>query len=327
MTAIRVLLADDQELVRAGLRMMIDRAAGLTVVAEASNGTEAVRLAREARADVVLMDIRMPGLDGLSATRRIIAEENLAGVKVLILTTFEVDEYVFEALRSGASGFLGKGARPDVLIEAIRTVARGDALLSPAATRGLIARYLEQREPTAAAGAPGAAMVETLTEREREVVRLIAEGMSNAEIADQLSLSPLTVKTHANHAMTKVGARDRAQLVVMAYQTGLARSPARAKRVLPDGVAVRRARRNGGPRANHMAGWWGAGEAAGHGGRGERARPGASGDGAADRAVDGRARHRRDRGDGRAAALVPEDVGGEQVVARPGRAGWNRLVR
>ena len=330
MTAIRVLLADDQELVRAGLRMMIDRAAGLTVVAEASNGTEAVRLAREARADVVLMDIRMPGLDGLSATRRIIAEENLAGVKVLILTTFEVDEYVFEALRSGASGFLGKGARPDVLIEAIRTVARGDALLSPAATRGLIARYLEQHEPTAAAGAsgaPGSALVETLTDREREVVRLIAEGMSNAEIADQLSLSPLTVKTHANHAMTKVGARDRAQLVVMAYQTGLARSPARAKHVLPDGVAVRRARRNGGPRANHVARWGGAGEATGYGGRGERARPGASGDGAADRAVDGRARHRRDRGDGRAAALVPEDVGGEQVVAGPGRAGWNRLVR
>jgi DNA-binding NarL/FixJ family response regulator len=226
-TVIRVLLADDQELVRAGLRLMIDRAPGLTVVAEAATGTEAVRLAREARADVVLMDIRMPGLDGLSATRRITAEESLAGVKVLILTTFEVDEYVFEALRSGASGFLGKGARPDVLIEAIRTVARGDALLSPAATRGLIARYLEQHEPTAAAGAPGAlgapgsALVETLTDREREVVRLIAEGMSNAEIADQLSLSPLTVKTHANHAMTKLGARDRAQLVVLAYQAGL----------------------------------------------------------------------------------------------------------
>jgi DNA-binding NarL/FixJ family response regulator len=327
-TAIRVLLADDQELVRAGLRMMIDRAAGLTVVAEASTGTEAVRLAREARADVVLMDIRMPGLDGLSATRRITAEENLAGVKVLILTTFEVDEYVFEALRSGASGFLGKGARPDVLIEAIRTVARGDALLSPAATRGLIARYLEQHEPTdGAPGAPGSALVETLTDREREVVRLIAEGMSNTEIADQLSLSPLTVKTHANHAMTKVGARDRAQLVVMAYQTGLARSPARAKRVLPDGVAARRPRRNGGPKANHVAPWGGAGEATGYGGRGDRARPGASGDGAADRAVDGRARHRRDRDDGRAAALVPEDVGGEQVVAGPGRAGWNRRVR
>jgi DNA-binding NarL/FixJ family response regulator len=258
-TAIRVLLADDQELVRAGLRMMIDRAAGLTVVAEASTGTEAVRLAREARADVVLMDIRMPGLDGLSATRRITAEENLAGVKVLILTTFEVDEYVFEALRSGASGFLGKGARPDVLIEAIRTVARGDALLSPAATRGLIARYLEQREPTAAAGAPGAALVETLTDREREVVRLIAEGMSNAEIADQLSLSPLTVKTHANHAMTKVGARDRAQLVVVAYQTGLAGSPARAKRELP--VHPRVSMEGARPAAG--AQWWADGESRG----------------------------------------------------------------
>jgi DNA-binding NarL/FixJ family response regulator len=257
-TAIRVLLADDQELVRAGLRMMIDRAAGLTVVAEASTGTEAVRLAREARADVVLMDIRMPGLDGLSATRRITAEENLAGVKVLILTTFEVDEYVFEALRSGASGFLGKGARPDVLIEAIRTVARGDALLSPAATRGLIARYLEQREPTAA-GAPGTALVETLTDREREVVRLIAEGMSNAEIADQLSLSPLTVKTHANHAMTKVGARDRAQLVVVAYQTGLAGSPARAKRVLP--VHPRVSMESARPTAG--AQWWANGESRG----------------------------------------------------------------
>jgi len=221
-TAIRVLIADDQELVRAGLRMMIDRAAGLTVVAEASNGTEAVRLAREARADVVLMDIRMPGLDGLSATRRIIAEENLAGVKVLILTTFEVDEYVFEALRSGASGFLGKGARPDVLIDAIRTVARGDALLSPAATRGLIARFLKVQDAAPVRASP---LIAALTEREREVVALIADGMSNAEIARQLTLSPLTVKTHANHAMTKLGARDRAQLVVLAYQTGLARPP------------------------------------------------------------------------------------------------------
>ncbi len=139
MTVIRVLLADDQDLVRAGLRLIIDRAPGLQVVGEAANGTDAVRLARETRADVVLMDIRMPGLDGLSATRRIMAEDDLAGVKVLILTTFEVDQYVFEALRSGASGFLGKGARPEVLVEAIRTVARGDALLSPAATRGLIA--------------------------------------------------------------------------------------------------------------------------------------------------------------------------------------------
>jgi len=222
-TAIRVLLADDQDLVRAGLRLIIDRAPGLAVVGEASNGTEAVRLARETRADVVLMDIRMPGLDGLSATRRITAEDDLAGVKVLILTTFEVDQYVFEAVRSGASGFLGKGARPEVLVEGIRTVARGDALLSPAATRGLISRFLTLHDPEPSHQPPPE--IAALTDREREVVALIGEGMSNAEIADQLSLSPLTVKTHANHAMTKVGARDRAQLVVLAYQAGLARTP------------------------------------------------------------------------------------------------------
>ena len=224
MTVIRVLLADDQDLVRAGLRLIIDRAPGLEVVGEAANGTDAVRLARETRADVVLMDIRMPGLDGLSATRRIMAEDDLAGVKVLILTTFEVDQYVFEALRSGASGFLGKGARPEVLIEAIRTVARGDALLSPAATRGLIARFLTLHDPEPPPPPPEIA---ALTDREREVVALIGEGMSNTEIADQLSLSPLTVKTHANHAMAKVGARDRAQLVVLAYQAGLARTARR----------------------------------------------------------------------------------------------------
>ena len=223
MTAIRVLLADDQDLVRAGLRLIIDRAPGLAVVGEASNGTEAVRLARETRADVVLMDIRMPGLDGLSATRRIMAEDDLAGVKVLILTTFEVDQYVFEAVRSGASGFLGKGARPEVLVEGIRTVARGDALLSPAATRGLISRFLMLHDPEPSHQPPPE--MAALTDREREVVALIGEGMSNAEIADQLSLSPLTVKTHANHAMAKVGARDRAQLVVLAYQAGLARAP------------------------------------------------------------------------------------------------------
>jgi len=220
-TVIRVLLADDQDLVRAGLRLIIDRAPGLTVVGEAANGTDAVRLARETRADVVLMDIRMPGLDGLAAARRIMAEDDLAGVKVLILSTFEVDQYVFEALRSGASGFLGKGARPEVLVEAIRTVARGDALLSPAATRGLIARFLTLHDPEPRQPPPEIA---ALTDREREVVALIGEGMSNTEIADQLSLSPLTVKTHANHAMAKVGARDRAQLVVLAYQAGLARA-------------------------------------------------------------------------------------------------------
>ena len=218
MTAIRVLLADDQDIVRGGLRLMVDSAPDLTVVGEAATGAQAVRLARQARADVVLMDIRMPELDGLAATRRITADEDLAGVKVLILTTFEVDEYVFEALRAGASGFLGKGARPEALIDAIRTVARGEALLSPAATRGLIARYLamDDRGP-----GPSSTVLDVLTDREREIVALVATGMSNAEIAEHLTLSPLTVKTHVNHAMTKLDARDRAQLVVIAYQAGL----------------------------------------------------------------------------------------------------------
>jgi len=189
----RVVLADDQDLIRAGLRLMIDRAPGLEVVGEAASGGDAVRVAREARADVVLMDIRMPGLDGLAATRRIAADDSLAGVRVLILTTFEVDEYVFEALRSGASGFLGKGAR-----------------------------FLRLHDSEPVRPSP---LLATLTDREREVVALVADGMSNAEIARQLTLSPLTVKTHVNHAMTKLGARDRAQLVVFAYQTGLARAP------------------------------------------------------------------------------------------------------
>jgi DNA-binding NarL/FixJ family response regulator len=218
----RVVLADDQDLIRAGLRLVIDRAPGLTVVGEAATGHDAVRVAREARADVVLMDIRMPGLDGLAATRRIAADTSLTGVRVLILTTFEVDEYVFEALRSGASGFLGKSARPGALIDAIRTVAHGDALLSPSATRGLIARFLRLHDSEPVRPSP---LLATLTEREREVVALVADGMSNTEIARQLTLSPLTVKTHANHAMTKLGARDRAQLVVLAYQTGLGRPP------------------------------------------------------------------------------------------------------
>lgn len=218
----RVVLADDQDLVRAGLRLMIERAPGLTVVGEAATGHDAIRVTRQRRADVVLMDIRMPGLDGLAATRRIAADESLAGVKVLILTTFEVDDYVFEALRSGASGFLGKGARPDALIEAIRTVARGDALLSPAATRSLIARYLKLHDSEPARTSP---LLAGLTDRERELTALVADGMSNADIARLLTLSPLTVKTHVNHAMAKLGARDRAQLVVLAYQTGLARPP------------------------------------------------------------------------------------------------------
>jgi len=217
-TVVRVLVADDQDIVRAGLRLMIDSAPDLTVVAEAANGSQAVRLAREARADVVLMDIRMPETDGLAATRRITSDEDLAGVRVLILTTFEVDEFVFEALRAGASGFLGKGARPEALIDAIRTVARGESLLSPAATRGLIARYLSMDDRRQA---PAPDLLDALTDREREIVALVATGMSNAEIAKHLTLSPLTVKTHVNHAMTKLDARDRAQIVVIAYRAGL----------------------------------------------------------------------------------------------------------
>jgi DNA-binding NarL/FixJ family response regulator len=218
MNPIRVLLADDQELVRTGLRFMVDSAPDLTVVGEAATGEQAVRMARQTRADVVLMDIRMPELDGVAATARIAADQDLAGVKVLILTTFEVDEYVFAALRAGASGFLGKGAKPDVLLEAIRTVARGEALLSPVATRGLIARF-RLHDP---GDALSPTVLDPLTDREREIVTLIATGMSNAEIAEHLVLSPLTVKTHANRAMTKLGARDRAQLVVLAYRSGLA---------------------------------------------------------------------------------------------------------
>ena len=218
MSTVRVLGADDQDIVRAGLRLMVDSAPDLTVVAEAATGGQAVSLAREASADVVLMDIRMPELDGLAATRRITGDEDLAGVRVLILTTFEVDELVFEALRAGASGFLGKGARPETLIDALRTVARGESLLSPAATRGLIARYLAL-DDRGSPPAPG--LLDVLTDREREIVTLVATGMSNAEIAKHLTLSPLTVKTHVNHAMTKLGARDRVPIVVIAYQAGL----------------------------------------------------------------------------------------------------------
>ncbi|MEY9963955.1 DNA-binding NarL/FixJ family response regulator [Streptacidiphilus sp. MAP12-16] len=217
---IKVLLADDQVLVRAGLKVLVDSAPDLEVVAEAATGREAVALAREARADVVLMDIRMPDMDGLAATRAIMADEDLAGVRVLVLTTFEVNEYVFEALRSGASGFLGKGAEPDDLLDAIRVVARGESLLSPAATQGLITRFLEQpdRPPT-----PSPSSLSALTEREREIVALVATGGSNDDIAEELAVSPLTVKTHVSRALLKLGARDRAQLVVLAYESGLVR--------------------------------------------------------------------------------------------------------
>jgi len=213
---IRVLLADDQALLRAGLRMIVDATPDLAVVGEAATGQEAVRLAADA--DVVLMDIRMPDLDGLAATRMITSDSALAATRVLILTTFEIDEYVFQALRAGASGFLGKSAEPDEVRAAIRTVAAGDSLLSPAATRSLIAQFLAGPEHVSASTAERLAV---LTDREREILALVAEGMSNDEIAQHLVVSPSTVKTHVNRAMAKLGARDRAQLVVIAYQSGL----------------------------------------------------------------------------------------------------------
>jgi DNA-binding NarL/FixJ family response regulator len=214
---IRVLLADDQALIRAGFRVLIDAADDLQVVGEATNGQEALEAARRERADVVLMDIRMPGMDGLEATRRISADEDLAGVKVVILTTFESDEYVYQALRAGASGFLVKDTEPADLIQAIRVVARGDALLSPSVTRRLIDDVASRPERKA----PSGRLLSGLTDREREVLALVAEGLSNDEIAGRLFLSPLTAKTHVSRILTKLNARDRAQLVVIAYESGL----------------------------------------------------------------------------------------------------------
>jgi DNA-binding NarL/FixJ family response regulator len=218
---IRVLLADDQALIRAGFSMIIETEPDLEVVGEAVNGREAVELARSRRADVVLMDIRMPEVDGIEATKRIAADEDLAGVRILVLTTFEQDDNVVLALRAGASGFLGKGVEPADLIHAIRVVAGGEALLSPKATASLVGRFLAQADP---GPLPTPAPLEGLTEREREVLALVAHGLSNDEIAGKLYLSPLTAKTHVNRAMTKLGVRDRAQLVVIAYQTGLVKA-------------------------------------------------------------------------------------------------------
>ncbi|MFI2376459.1 response regulator [Streptomyces sp. NPDC018964] len=221
---IRVLLADDQALLRSAFRVLVDSEPDMEVVGEASDGAEAVRLARERRADVVLMDIRMPGTDGLAATRLISADPELAGVRVVILTTFEVDDYVVQSLRAGASGFLGKGSEPEEMLNAIRIAAQGEALLSPVATKGLIARFLAQEGPSGADHDRGRAeRLETLTVREREVLVQVAGGHSNDEIAERLEVSPLTVKTHVNRAMAKLGARDRAQLVVIAYESGLVR--------------------------------------------------------------------------------------------------------
>ncbi|MBK3563718.1 response regulator transcription factor [Streptomyces sp. MBT62] len=215
---IRVLLADDQTLIRAGFRVLVGGAPDLEVVGEATTGREAVDLAGSTRADVILMDIRMPELDGIEATRLITADEDLAGVRVLILTTFELDENVLRALHAGASGFLSKSVEPADLQEAIRVVARGDALLSPKATRGLIARFQSQPNP---GPLPSPVQLDCLTEREREIMALVAAGLSNDEIGERLYVSPLTAKTHINRAMMKLGARDRAQLVVLAFRSGL----------------------------------------------------------------------------------------------------------
>ncbi|MFD7688460.1 response regulator [Streptomyces sp. NPDC059781] len=221
---IRVLLADDQALLRATFRILIDSDPGLTVVAEAADGREAIDLTRVHTPDVVLMDIRMPGTDGLAATADICSRPELAATRVLILTTFENDQNVAKALRAGASGFLGKDVGPDVLLAGIRTVAAGDSLLSPTATRTLITRFLATPDDAAPLAPPE--RLTALTEREREVMALAAHGKSNAEIADHLVVSPLTVRSHVQRAMTKLHARDRAQLVVIAYQSGLVRPPA-----------------------------------------------------------------------------------------------------
>ncbi|MCM1973144.1 MULTISPECIES: response regulator transcription factor [unclassified Streptomyces] len=212
---VRVLLADDQTLVRAAFAMLVESAPDMEVVGQAGTGREAVELARAERADLVVMDIRMPDLDGIEATRLIAADEDLAGVRVLVLTTYDTDEHIVEALRAGASGFLVKDTRPADLLDAIRTVAAGEALLSPGPTARLIARFL--RSPSA----PSVGGPEGLSEREREVLALVARGLNNTEIAEALGLSPLTAKTHVSRIMGKLGARDRAQLVIVAYESGL----------------------------------------------------------------------------------------------------------
>ena len=214
--AIRVLIADDEQLVRSGFRLLLDTEDGITVVGEAATGAEAVAQARVLRPDVVLMDIRMPALDGIQATRQIAATTGL-DARILILTTYDTDAYVFEGLQAGASGFLLKDAGPAELLHAIRVVAAGEALLAPRITRRLIARFTAQQ--TAAEAAEQRLAV--LTDREREVVALVGKGMRNDEIGATLFLSPATARTHVSHAMVKLGARDRAQLVVIAYQTGL----------------------------------------------------------------------------------------------------------
>jgi DNA-binding NarL/FixJ family response regulator len=218
-----VLLADDQALVRAGFGALLDRTDDLEVVGEAADGVEAVELTRRTRPDVVLMDVRMPRLDGIEATKQICADADLAGTRVIILTTFELDAYVYAALRAGASGFLLKDLEPDELRRAIRVVAAGEALLAPSVTRRLIEEFAAR--PTASR--EQAAKLRLLTDREREIVVLVGRGLTNEEIAELLTISPTTVKTHVSRAMLKLHARDRAQLVVFGYETGLVSPPRR----------------------------------------------------------------------------------------------------
>jgi DNA-binding NarL/FixJ family response regulator len=219
---IRVLLADDQVLVRSGFKALLDAEDDIEVVAEAADGAEAVAVVRRLRPDVVLMDIRMPNVDGLTAARQVIEDPELEGVKVVVLTTFELDEYVYEALRAGASGFLVKHTEPEELIRAVRVIAAGEALLSPGVTRLLIAAFSNM---TGGVAEPDARIAELLTTREREVVALVADGLSNEQIAERWVVSNATVRTHVSRAMTKLNARDRAQLVVFAYRSGLASIP------------------------------------------------------------------------------------------------------
>ena len=214
---IRVALVDDQPLVRAGLRALLAAEEGVEIVGEAADGDAAVALAREQRPDVVLMDVRMPGTDGLEATHRIASDDELEGVRVVVLTTFELDEYVFEALRAGAAGFLLKAEEPREIIRAVRVVAEGESLLSPSITKRVVEAFADAPAPEA----PAARMREELTDREAEVVALVGSGLSNQEIAERLVISPATARTHVSRAMLKVGARDRAQLVVFAYEAGL----------------------------------------------------------------------------------------------------------
>jgi DNA-binding NarL/FixJ family response regulator len=214
----RVIVADDQALLRSTFRLLIDSAPDMTVVAEAGTGTEAIELSRSERPDIILMDIRMPGLDGIEATRAITADPGLRTVKIIILTTFETEDLVLDALRAGASGYLGKGIEPGALLDAIRTVVAGEALLSPAATRALISTVLAQ--PSAGHARPAAALAE-LTPRELEILTLVGLGLANDDIARKLFISPATAKTHVNRTMMKLHARDRAQLVIAAYESGL----------------------------------------------------------------------------------------------------------